>query len=130
MVVHRQQPAGEALPHGVMLAARDRLTGDGKQCLCVVLVSVIEALADRDATFLDRFVSLPRHVRTRRYIALNRNELYPGRPDLVQEYSHQLRSGYWLGINISRKQVERIIMMACEVAGLRYGTDIKINLGQ
>lgn len=95
-----------------------------------VLVSVIEAFATRDPTFLERFVSLPRHGRTRRYIALDRNELYPGRPDLVQEHSYQLRSGYWLGINISRKQVERIVTTACEVAGLRYGTDLKINLGQ
>jgi hypothetical protein len=37
--------------------------------------------------------------------------------------------GYWLSINISRKQVERIITIACEVAGLGYGTDLKINLG-
>lgn len=95
-----------------------------------VLVSIIEALADRDPSFLERFVALPRHGRTRRYIARERNELYPGRADLVQEHSHQLRSGYWLGINISRKQVERIITTACEVAGLRYGTDLKINLGQ
>lgn len=95
-----------------------------------VLVSVIEAFAGRDPSFLERFVALPRHGRTRRYIANDRNELYPGRPDLVQEYSHQLRSGYWLGINISRKQVERIVSTACEIAGLRYGSDLRINLGQ
>lgn len=93
-----------------------------------VLVSVIEALADRDPSFLERFVALPRHGRTRRYIARDRDELYPGRADLVQEHSYQLRSGYWLGINISRKQVERIITTACEVAGIRYGADLKINL--
>jgi hypothetical protein len=94
-----------------------------------VLVCVIEALAERDSTFLDRFASLPKHGRTRRYIARDQNDLYPGRPDLAQEFSHQLRSGWWLGINISRKQVERIIQMACEVAGLRYGRDLTVTLG-
>jgi predicted type IV restriction endonuclease len=94
-----------------------------------VLVSVIENLADHDPTFIQRFVSLPKHGRTRRFIALNPSELYPGRSDLSQEHSYQLRSGYWLGTNVSRKQIERIISMACEVAGLIYDRDLRINLG-
>ncbi len=94
-----------------------------------VLVSVIEKFAEHDSTFIQRFVSLPKHGRTRRFIAQNRNELYPGRSDLSQEYSHQLRSGYWLGTNVSRKQIERIMSMACEVAGLIYDRDLRVNLG-
>ena len=129
-------PAPPATPAGRALQSTSFATGfvlQGRFSPCRnardVLVSVIEALAEHDPSFLDRFVSLPRHGRTRRYIARDRNELYPGRADLVQEHSHQLRSGYWLGINISRKQVERIVTTACEVAGLRYGNDLKINLG-
>ena len=95
-----------------------------------MLTSVIEVLAERDPTFLGRFTALPRHGRTRRYVAQNRNDLYPGRPDLIEEHSHQLRSGFWIGTNISRKQIERILAVACDVAGLRYGADLKINLGQ
>ena len=94
-----------------------------------VLVSAIEALAERDATFLDRFVSLPKHGRTRRYVARQRSELYPGRSDLAEEHSHELRSGFWLGINISRHQVERILEIASDVAGLRFGTDFIVTLG-
>jgi hypothetical protein len=94
-----------------------------------VMTSVIERLADQDPTFLEKFVSLPRHGRTRRYVAINRSELYPDRPDLAQEYSHQLRSGYWLGTNYSRRQIEQILEMACDVARVRYGTDLKLNLG-
>lgn len=94
-----------------------------------VLVSVIEKFTDQDSTFIQRFVSLPKHGRTRRFIAQNRNDLYPGRSDLSQEHSHQLRSGYWLGTNVSRKQIERIISMACEVAGLIYDRDLQVNLG-
>ncbi len=94
-----------------------------------VLVSVIELLSNKDQRFINRFASLPKHGRTRRYVARERSDLYPGRPDLAKEHSHQLKSGYWVGINISKKQVERIVTMACEVAELTFDVDLKINLG-
>lgn len=94
-----------------------------------VLVGAIETLSDVDPAFISRFASLPKHGRTRRYIAVNKAELYPGRPDLAEEHSHHLRSGYWLGINASRNAIERILRMACEVAGCRYGSDLKVGLG-
>lgn len=43
-----------------------------------VLVKVFEALSERDATFLERFASRPKHGRTRRYLARTPEELYPG----------------------------------------------------
>lgn len=95
-----------------------------------MLVSVIEALAERDPSFLEKFASLPRHGNKRRYVARDRNDLYPDRPDLVQKESHQLRSGYWLSVHWGRKSIERILTIACGVAGLRYGTDLKINFWQ
>lgn len=93
-----------------------------------VLVKAIEALAASDSAFLERFASLPKHGRSRRYISRNRQELYPERPDLAEEFSYQLPDGYWLGINVSHKAVERILSMACDVAGLRYGVDLRVNL--
>lgn len=94
-----------------------------------VMSSVIERLAESDPSFLQKFVSLPRHGRKRRYIAIDRNDLYPDRPDLAEEYSQRLGSGYWLGTNYSRKQIEQILETACNVAGLQYGTDLRLNLG-
>lgn len=95
-----------------------------------VLVSVFETLSQRDGTFLERFAALPKHGRTRRYLARNPEELYPGRPDLSHEHSTQLRSGWWLGTNVSRSQIERIIEMACEVARVKYGRELSVNLGE
>lgn len=95
-----------------------------------VLVSVFEALSQRDATFLERFAALPKHGRTRRYLARSPEELYPGRPDLSREHSTQLSSGWWLGTNVSRAAIERIIEMACEVARINYGRELSINLGE
>ncbi len=79
--------------------------------------------------FLERFATLPKHGRTRRYLAQSGDDLYPGRPDLVRAFSYELQPGWWLGINLSRKAVERIAEMACEVAGLRYGVDLKVKVG-
>jgi len=107
------------------------LEGHEFQCRTArdVLVSVFEELIRRDSKFPERFASLARHGRTRRYLARNRDELYPDRPDLVANYSHQLSCGWWIGVNISRKQVERIIRMACGVTSFQLGHDLVIQLG-
>jgi predicted type IV restriction endonuclease len=94
-----------------------------------VLVKVFLKLNEQDPTFLERFASLPRHGRTRRYLAKNPNELYPNRPDLVQHHSIEFKNGWWLGVNVSKNTIEKIIKMACEVAKIEYGTEFTINLG-
>lgn len=55
-----------------------------------VLEGVFEALSKRDETILERFAALPKHGRTRRYLARKPDDLYPGRPDLVRDHSTQL----------------------------------------
>lgn len=95
-----------------------------------VLEGVFEELAKRDATFLERFASLPKHGRTRRYLAKNPGDLYPDRPDLARDHSAQLTSGWWLSVNQSRASIERIIEMACDVAHVKYGKDLHANLGE
>lgn len=95
-----------------------------------VLVNIFETLTSSDATFLERFAALPKHGRTRRFLARTPDELYPGRPDLARDHSARLRSGWHLGTNVSRAAIERIIEMACDVANLRLGRDLIINLGE
>jgi hypothetical protein len=95
-----------------------------------VLINVFEILTSNDATFLERFAALPKHGRTRRFLARTPDELYPGRPDLARDYSIKLRSAWYLGTNVSRATIERIIEKACDVANLRFGHDLIINLGE
>jgi predicted type IV restriction endonuclease len=95
-----------------------------------VLVGIIKLLAERDASFLDRFAALEKHGQKRRYIAHTKTELYPGRPDLAQKYANELLPDWWIGVNYSKENIARIIERACQVAGLQYGADIQINLGQ
>jgi predicted type IV restriction endonuclease len=95
-----------------------------------VIVKVFTELANRDGGFLERFASLPKHGRSRRYLARKPSDLYPERPDLARDFSYEFKPGWWLGINLSRAAVKRIIEMGCEVAGLQYGLDLKIYLGE
>jgi len=93
-----------------------------------VMIQLFEELARKDSTFLERFAARPKHGKKRRFIARSQVELYPDRPDLGELFSHQLSSGWWIGTNYSRENIEKIVNMACEVAGLRYGTDVIIRL--
>lgn len=93
-----------------------------------VLIKTLELLAEHDPTFLDRFVARPIHGRKRRYLARSKYELYPGRKDLAEEFSHELRRGWWVGVNLSKSHIEQVIKMACDTAGLRFGQDVQINL--
>jgi hypothetical protein len=109
-------------------------TVHGKRCRARnardVLTSVFRTLASRDPSFLERFSALPKHGRTRRYLARTPEELYPGRADLARDHSVEVQPGWWLGINLSRAAVKRIVEMACEVSGLRFGRDLTLVLGE
>lgn len=94
-----------------------------------VMVTVFEQLCQQDPTFGARFIARPKHGRKRRYLAVNKEELYPGRLDLAEEASYRLRNGLWLGTNASKSMIETIVQMACEVAGLTYGQDVVLELG-
>ncbi|WP_426212554.1 hypothetical protein [Massilia sp. TWP1-3-3] len=91
-----------------------------------VLRQIIEQLSAGDATFSERFAERP-HGKSRRYLTRDRDELYR-RPDLCLKHSIHLRSGWWLSTNHSRNTIETIARLACEVAGLKYGQDLKMSL--
>ncbi len=113
-------------PVGFSLQGQFVVARNGRE----VLIRLFETLSLRDATFLERFAALPTHGRRRRYLARNAEELYPGRPDLARDHSTQLSTGWWLGINLSRAAITRIVEMACDVANLRFGQDLQISLGE
>lgn len=134
-------PAASSLqvrpPAAAPLAAHPASVGyalEGRFVACrsgrEALVAVFEALAERDGSFLERFAARPKHGRTRRYLARTPDELYPGRADLARECSFRLKSGWYVGTNVSHAQIERIVEMACEVSRLRFGKDLTINVGE
>jgi hypothetical protein len=90
------------------------------------LFRVFEVLSQRDPNFLERYAALPKHGRKRRFLARDKMELYPGRKDLCEEYSQQKFGGWWVGTNYSRSTIRLAIELACEVAGIRFGHDLKL----
>ena len=93
-----------------------------------VLESVLREFAEQDSTFLARFASLEKHGRKVRYLAREREELNPDRPDLTEK-ARELKPGWWIYTVLSNPQKEKVIRMACEVAGIKYGTDLQVNFG-
>lgn len=93
-----------------------------------VMVSVFERLAENDSTFSERFAAR-KHGRSRRYLARDKYELYPGKPKLCEDESQQLTCGWFVSTNWNTSSKSKIIKLACEVAGLEFGRDLIINLG-
>lgn len=93
------------------------------------LRQVFEVLILKDITFAERFASLPKHGRSRRYLARAAADLYPGRADLARDCSIQLASGWWLGTNHSKQTIGQIIATACDVAGVAHGSNLVAHLG-
>jgi hypothetical protein len=118
------EPATDARPTGFMIQGVHTPTRNAID----TLIRFFEAMARRDATFYQRFASLPRHGRSRRFLAADPQQLYPERPDLAAEYSHQIAPGWWIGTNYGSVQIRRIIDMACEVASLRPAVDVQVHL--
>lgn len=94
------------------------------------MLHILNLLADKDPTFLNRYASLPKHGRTRRYLAQTREDLNPSRPDLAlsDEYSRELRTGWWVDVNLSKTTIEKVVKMACQVASIKYGKELKLYL--
>ena len=63
-------------------------------------------------------------------MAGTKEELYPDRPDLCNDHSYRLKSGQWIGVNYSVTSIQDIIMIAAEVAGLKFGSDLIVSLGE
>lgn len=95
-----------------------------------VMINIFKTFAKEDNTFLERFASKPEHSKKRRFLAKNKYDLYPGRPDLAEHPNNSIEflPGWWLGLNYNKTSIEKIIMMACEVRGVKYGSELTITL--
>lgn len=90
------------------------------------LLDILRTLAERNSTFVEKLAPAV-HGRKRNHIARVREEVYPGKPELI-EYTTELVPGWWLGTNIANRDKMRIVEKACEVEKLILGRDISITL--
>ncbi|MBN2046444.1 MAG: hypothetical protein JW750_01275 [Anaerolineaceae bacterium] len=93
------------------------------------MINVFRTFQEIDPTFYQRFASLPKHGRARRYLAQDKELLFPGRPDLIKSSAREIAPGWWIGLNFSHNSIKHIIQMACEVAGIEFDQRIKVSLG-
>lgn len=91
------------------------------------MIKIFQLLAQDDKGFLERFASR-KHGKKRRYIAREKRDLYPGRPDLSEQHSAEIMPGWWLGTNYSRRNIHEIIELALEVAGPQLRNAVKANV--
>jgi len=92
-----------------------------------VMTKLFQLLSQEDGGFLDRFTSR-KHGKKRRYLARDKHDLYPGRPDLAEQHSVEIVAGWWLGTNYSRRNIQDIIELALEVAGPHLRKATKANV--
>jgi len=110
-------------PSFTLLGGQPQTFRNGQQ----MMAGALRALAERDPSFPEKCYSHPENIgRLRRYIGRSPKELYPERPDL-EGYSIEFMSGWYVQTNVSTPSKEKILRMACEAAGLRYGTDLKVT---
>ncbi len=93
-----------------------------------VLEDILCEFHKKDPSFLQKFISR-KHGHRRRYVAITKEELYPGRPDLAEEASRQLPNGWYMGTNYGKINIYKIIDLACQVASVDNGTELKVELG-
>ncbi len=91
------------------------------------MTMIFQLLAGEDKSFLDRFAAR-KHGRKRRYLAKDKRELYPDRPDLGEQHSVEVVPGWWLGTNYSHRNIQEIIDLAIEVAGPQLGSAVQANV--
>jgi hypothetical protein len=92
-----------------------------------LMVQAFQRLAEDDESFLERFAAR-KHGRKRRYLAQDKYDLYPGRPDLAENHACEVVPGWWLGTNYSRGNIQEILTLAIEVSRPAIREQININV--
>jgi negative regulator of replication initiation len=90
------------------------------------MINILKDLAQYDDNFFSKLAAKVQG-RTRNHIARFRSEVYPDRPDLAR-YIKEITPGWFIGYNIANREKEKIIRAACEVMGITFGRDLKIEL--
>ncbi len=90
------------------------------------MITILRDLAQYDDEFFPKLAAKVRG-RTRNHVARSRSEVYPERPDLAR-YVKEVGWGWFVGCNIANREKERILRAACDVMGLTFDRDLKIDL--
>ena len=90
------------------------------------MINILSDLARYDDDFYPKLAEKVRG-RTRNHVARSRSEVYPGRPDLAR-FVKEVGPGWFIGCNIANREKNKILRAACDVMGLDFDRDLKVNL--
>ena len=109
---------------GFVLFGKETPCGHGGN----TLAEVLKAFQRRDPEFMPRFAVHRISVsRARRLVAQNQEALYKKSRHLLSKgESKKLEHGWWLGSNLSAGNIRRRIQIACEVAGVKFGSELTL----
>lgn len=88
---------------------------------------VLNVLADKDSSLLEKIATLPGHGATRKYLGKSISEIYPDNPAAAAQKTFQFREGWFMPGGIGTRTLNRIVRLACEAGGLKEGTDIIVK---
>ena len=90
------------------------------------LMKILVKFQDRDTNFMERFKEETRKKWP--LVAKNRDELYSAPPPNKKIWSKVLENGWWLqtGTRAKKEEIKEHIEIACEVAGVKFGTQLKL----
>jgi negative regulator of replication initiation len=90
------------------------------------MITILGDLAQYDDEFFPKLAAKVRG-RIRNHVARSQSEVYPDRPDLAR-YVKDVGWGWFIGCNIANREKEKILRAACDVMGLTFDRDLKIDL--
>lgn len=88
------------------------------------LAQFLRYLVDEDRSRLNTLQTVKGRVRP--LIADEKEQLYPGRPDLA-DFAREFVPGWFVGTNYSHRDVMRLLQKAADAAGLVWGVDVYVK---
>lgn len=94
-----------------------------------VMRGLLCEIAQSDSTFCDRcYQDEENRGRSRIYISPNRYEIYRRDQAFCEKHSVELIPGWFVATNLSHDSIDRIIRMACRIAGATIDVDASFSL--
>ena len=93
-----------------------------------IFIEVLRHFADLDETFPVRYSMAVRSIgRTRRYVARRREDVYPGKPNLLSATA-EFASNWFVGTNEDNGKKIKLLRVACDVLDLQWNQDLKVRM--
>ena len=81
-------------------------------------IFLFNRIEEKRPGFFTRFYR-EKHGKSRKYISMNKYELYKNRPDLAETQSKKLTNGWYIGTNYSVRDFKKMIDLACKVENIK-----------